>query len=157
MISILIRGRCALTEIMAYDEYGVHSKTSGSAASLSWTEESIKTTLKEVENTKLVLGVPFYVRYWQEKDGNVIKTSAISMQRANEIIKENNAKKVIKDGQYVALWQKDGYNFSIYLEDAFSINNRMNLIKKYNLSGVASWRRGFETEDIFKVINDALK
>ncbi|MBE7053943.1 MAG: hypothetical protein E7391_06695 [Ruminococcaceae bacterium] len=148
---------CDYVMLMAYDEYGVHSKTSGSAASLSWTEESIKTTLKEVENTKLVLGVPFYVRYWQEKDGNVIKTSAISMQRANEIIKENNAKKVIKDGQYVALWQKDGYNFSIYLEDAFSINNRMNLIKKYNLSGVASWRRGFETEDIFKVINDALK
>ena len=148
---------CDYVILMAYDEYGTHSKTSGSVASLSWTEESIKTTLKEVEREKLILGVPFYVRYWQEKDGKVVKTSAISMERANEIIQENGAEKYIQDGQYVAKWKKDGYDFSIYLENAFSIENRVALVRKYNLCGVASWRRGFETDDIFGVIKSALK
>jgi spore germination protein YaaH len=148
---------CDYTALMAYDEYGSHSTSSGSTASLSWVEDSIKTTLNEVENRKLILGIPFYVRYWQEKNGKVIKTSAISMERANEIIKENNAKKVIKDGQYVATWQKDGFTFSIYLEDEFSVKNRVNLINKYNLSGVASWRRGFETKNIWKTINDTMQ
>ncbi len=148
---------CDYTALMAYDEYGAHSTKSGSNASLSWVENSIKTTLNEVESKKLILGVPFYVRYWQEKNNKVIKTSAISMERANEIIKENNAQKVIKDGQYVATWQKDGYTYTIYLEDAFSIQNKVNLVNKYNLSGVASWRRGFETSNIWKTINDTLQ
>lgn len=143
---------CDYTALMAYDQYGTHSTASGPVAGLSWVEGSVKTTLSEVESKKLILGVPFYVRHWQEKNGKVIKTSAISMERAKQIADENNADIKEKDGQYVATWTKDGYNYTIYLEDAYSISNKVSLINKYNLAGVASWRRGFETSDIWQVI-----
>lgn len=147
---------CDYTALMAYDQYGTHSTTSGPVASFSWVEESIKTTLGEVESKKLILGVPFYVRHWQEKNGKVVKTSAISMERAKQIANENNAAISEKDGQYVAKWTKDGYNYTIYMEDAYSISNKLSLINKYNLAGIASWRRGFETSDIWQVIKSHL-
>jgi len=33
-----------------------------------------------------------------------------------------------------------------------SMEKRMELVKKYDLAGVAAWRRGFETPDIWTVI-----
>ena len=37
----------------------------------------------------------------------------------------------------------------MWMENADTIKNRVILSKKYNLAGVASWRRGFETEDVW--------
>ena len=146
------------TALMAYDQYGSWSKQSGPVASLSWVEESIKNTLKEVPENKLLLGIPFYVRYWQEKNGKVVKTGAISMQAAQNMADENNAQITYseKDGQYIANWQKDGYSYRIYLENMHSVDLKTSLIKKYNLAGAASWRRGLETEDVWQAIKNNL-
>lgn len=150
---------CDYVFVMAYDQNGTWSTASGPVAGFSWVEDVVKSVLSEVENQKLVLGVPFYVRHWKEQNGKVIKTSAISMQRANEIIKEKNAKITYseKDGQDVAKWQEGGFDYTIYLENASSILKKCTLINKYNLSGVASWRLGFETEDVWDKLQNILK
>jgi len=46
--------------------------------------------------------------------------------------------------------------YVLWLENANSIKSRIKLAKKYSLAGVASWRRGFETADVWKVIQDEL-
>jgi spore germination protein YaaH len=38
-----------------------------------------------------------------------------------------------------------------WLEDKDSVIKRLNLAKKYNLPGIASWRRGLETKDIWEI------
>lgn len=150
---------CDYIFVMAYDQNGTWSTKAGPVAGFSWVEDVVKSVLSEVENQKLVLGVPFYVRHWKEQNGKVVKTSAISMQRANEIIKEKNAKITYseKDGQNVAKWQEGGFDYTIYIEDAASILKKCTLIDKYNLSGVASWRLGFETYDVWTNIQNILK
>ncbi|MBE7037570.1 MAG: hypothetical protein E7404_01550 [Ruminococcaceae bacterium] len=149
---------CDYTVVMAYDQNGTWSEKAGPVAGFSWVEDVVKSVLSEVDNSTLILGVPFYVRHWKEQNGRVIKTSAISMQRAKEIINENGAKILYseKDGQNVATWSDGTYNYTIYIEDASSVAKKCTLINKYNLPGVASWRFGFETSDVWSAINDTI-
>ena len=149
---------CDYVALMAYDQYGAGSRESGSAAYLWWVEDSIKLTLNEVENDKLILGVPFYSRYWQEKDGKAVKTSALSMDNAQKKADENNAeiKLTADSGQQVAVWSDGEYDYKIYLENAYSISKKAELVKKYSLSGIASWRRGLENFEVWNVINETI-
>lgn len=145
--------------LMGYDQNGSWSKTSGSVAQLSWVENALKGIMEQVPNEQILLGVPFYTRVWEETNGKVTKTTAISMMTANDLIKQNNATLVWdeKSGQYVATYYKDGKTYKIWVEDATSIKLKSQLVNKYNLAGVAGWRRGFETQDIWSVIAESLK
>lgn len=141
--------------LMSYDEHGTWSEEGGSVASLAWVEEALKITLKEVPAEKLLLGVPFYTRLWEEKDGKVVKTSAIGMKTAQEKIKQAGAQIVydVASGQNYAEWSANGSVYKIWLEDEFSMTARVALIEKYKLAGVASWSKTFETANIWTVIN----
>ena len=61
-----------------------------------------------------------------------------------------------KIGQNVYTWSDGGYDYKIYMEDETSIKNKISLVGKYSLAGVASWRRGFESADIWQVIKDGI-
>ncbi len=143
--------------LMAYDQYYSGSKVAGPVAGLDWTEYCITSTLKEVPSEKLVLGMPYYIRIWETKDGKVIGSKAVSMSEAEKQAKENNA-----EAQYDSnfrltkySWKKDDTEYALWMENAVSIAERVKLAKKYSLSGVASWRRGFETEDVwYAIVNE---
>lgn len=139
--------------LMAYDQYYAGSKTAGPVGGLSWVEDSINLTLKEVPKEKLILGIPFYIRYWETKNNVVTSTKAISMETAQKMMNENNvSKKYIEaDGQYKIYWQDGNKECSFWLEDKTTVLKRLNLAKKYNLPGIASWRRGLETTDIWEI------
>ena len=47
--------------------------------------------------------------------------------------------------------------YSIWEEDAQSIESKMQLVEKYQLAGVAAWRLGLETADVWNIINQYLK
>ena len=60
------------------------------------------------------------------------------------------------DGQHKAVWSNKGIEYSFWFETAETIGKRVDIANKYNLAGVASWRRGFETADVWAQINDKL-
>lgn len=144
--------------LMAYDQYYAGSKTPGPVGGLSWVEDSVLLTLSEVPSEKLVMGMPFYTRYWETVNGKVTKTKAISMESAIKLIKENNPQMIYveTDGQHKAVWSNKGIEYSFWFETAETIGKRVDIANKYNLAGVASWRRGFETADVWAQINDKL-
>ena len=74
--------------LMAYDQYYAGSKKAGPVSGLNWAENAVKETLAEIPAEKLVLGMPFYTRYWETMGGNVVSTKAISMETAIKLIKE---------------------------------------------------------------------
>ena len=47
--------------------------------------------------------------------------------------------------------------YSIWLEDEKSIEEKMKLIRKAGLAGVAEWRLGYERSDVWKIISSYLK
>ena len=49
----------------------------------------------------------------------------------------------------------DTYN-QVWLEDAQSIGVKLNVMQNYNIGGVACWRLGYETSDIWDVIEEYL-
>lgn len=148
--------------LMAYDQHWTGSPISGSVSQLKWSEDNLKKVLLEVPKEKLLLGMPFYTRVWQEQyDANnklVVTSKAVSMDNAEKLIAENKAAKTwdTVSGQYFATYNKDGVTYKIWLENESSIKLRVELANKYNLAGVASWKIGFEKPSIWSVITTAL-
>jgi len=144
--------------LMAYDQNGSWSKKSGSVAQITWVEGSLKGVLEQVAPEKILLGLPFYTVLWEEQNGKVVKSSVISMKTTQDLIRENNPQLIWDDmsGQYIATYKKGSSTFKIWVEDAASIRLKASLIDKYGISGVAGWRRGLETPDIWNELNDML-
>ncbi len=145
--------------LMAYDQYGIGSKTAGPVAGLNWVEGCITSLLKEVQKEQIILGVPFYVRLWKTSGGKVTSTKAVSMAEASKLAYENSATYTYSqsDGQTIASWADGGYTYKMWMENAESIDKKASLKEKYGLSGLASWRRGFETIDVWQVIDKYIK
>ena len=144
--------------VMGYDEHYNGSETAGSVASLPWVVEGLEDTLKEVPAEKIIHGIPFYTRLWKTRAG-IVSSEAISMTQAEEVLKVHNVetywnKEVHQNyGKY-----EDGNDvYEIWLEDADSIAEKVQLVPKYQLAGVASWKLGFEDSGIWKVITKNLK
>ncbi|MFC5468594.1 glycosyl hydrolase family 18 protein [Cohnella suwonensis] len=151
--------------VMAYDEHWASSPEAGSVSSLPWAENSVKRILEEdqVPSDKLILGVPFYTRIWTEepdgKGGTKVSSKTMDMDAVNALIAEKKLKPALSEetGQkYVAF--KDGNAVKkIWIEDASTIVARAKLANDYDLAGVASWRRGFESQDVWAALDQALQ
>lgn len=161
--------RTALAEVvdymmlMAYDEYWASSPKSGSVSSLPWVERSVTAllTTDKIPPSKLVLGVPFYTRQWTEetKNGKLTASSkTLTMEAAQTIIKDKKLTPTFlaDTGQNYVEYKDGSKLIRIWLEDEVSIKARLDLVDKYNLAGVASWRRGFEKPAIWEVTKDNL-
>ncbi len=136
--------------VMAYDEHWSGSENAGSVASLSWVEEGIKKTLNEVPKEKLVLGIPFYTRIWEESDG-VLKSSAYSMKAVEDIVNRWGIEPSYDadTGQYYVEREKNNILYKVWIENEDSMKKRVDLINKYNLQGYACWKLGLETGGIW--------
>lgn len=144
------------TAVMAYDQNGLWSIKPGSVAQLSWVENKLKNTLESVEGNRLILCVPFYTRVWGTRSDSIISANAVSMESANGLIKQNNATVAWDDksGQNIASWtDQKGDKYYIWVEDAKSIALKAALVNKYKLAGIAGWRRGYETADIWPIMS----
>ncbi|WP_333657591.1 glycosyl hydrolase family 18 protein [Tissierella praeacuta] len=143
--------------LMAYDQHWASSPIAGSVAEYSWVEKTILGVLEYIPNNKLILGVPFYTRLWVEKDGKV-SSQALSMEMANKFISENNMDLIWDDNslQYYGQIEKDEKIYKIWLENKKSLEIKASLVHKYELAGIASWRKGFETADVWDSLHKVL-
>ena len=143
--------------IMGYDEHYVGSEA-GSVASLPWVEQGVEDTLKEVPAQRTVLAVPFYTRLWKTT-GGAVTSEAIGMSETQRILTENQVEPVWDGsvGQNYAEFEKDNTTYQIWIEDAQSLAEKVKLIPKYDLAGIAQWRLGFESSDIWSTISENLK
>ena len=143
--------------LMAYDEHWRTSPVSGSVASIGWVETGIINTLKSVPANKLILGIPFYMRKWEENDGKVT-AKTLTMDAAEKLIREKQLQPqwMADQGQYYFEYEEDGKLYRIWQEDARSIALKVGLADKYQLPGVAAWRKGFEKPEIWDVIDKSL-
>lgn len=165
----MIYDRRALAEsadyimVMAYDEHWGTSSVAGSVASLPWVERGLQEVLEEIPAEKLLLGVPFYTRLWEieylEGGSEKVTSRAYGMDRIKAILQEEGAKIVFceESGQNVASYQKGEKHYKVWLEDLTSLKSRLSLVEKYDLAGVAAWRRGFESEEVWKLFKETLK
>lgn len=144
--------------IMGYDEHYVGSEEAGSVASLPWVEKGIQDTLAEVPAERVINAVPFYSRLWKTLAGT-LSSEAIGMGQVQEVISKYKVETYWdkNTSQNYGTFENEGAEFQIWIEDAQSIAEKVKLSSKYNLAGVAAWKLGFESSDVWKAISDNLK
>ena len=144
--------------IMGYDEHYVGSEEAGSVASLPWVEQGIKDTLAEVPEERVINAVPFYSRLWKTLAGT-LSSEAIGMGQAQEVVAKYNVETYWdkNTSQNYGAFENEGAEFQIWIEDAQSIAEKVKLSSQYNLAGVAAWKLGFESSDVWQAISDNLK
>lgn len=144
--------------VMAYDQHWSSSKNAGSVAQYKWVEGNINMLFRQIPTDKMILGVPFYSRIWTEENG-IVKSQTLTMAQANKIISDKNLKVTWDDvsKQDYTEYTEGDKKVKIWLEDSNSIDYKVSLVNKYSLAGVGSWRKGFETQDVWETINSRLK
>lgn len=144
--------------IMGYDEHYSGSEVAGSVASLPWVEKGIQDTLAEVPAERVINAVPFYTRLWR-MDSVMPYSEAIGMDLAQQVLQENNADVYWNTdvSQYFGTYEKEGNTFQIWLEEKDSIAEKVKLVNKYNLAGVAAWKLGFENSNVWQAISENLQ
>lgn len=139
---------------MAYDQYGVSSTSAGTTAGADWVEVNIKKFLgqEEVSAEKIILGMPFYTRAWNETSSGV-KSTVISMKYVDSAVPEEATRQWNNDlKQYYVEYQKNGTNYKMWIEDENSIEAKFVLMHNYNLAGAAYWQKGMEKEGIWELV-----
>ena len=161
--------------VMAYDEHYAGSEE-GSVASIGFVKDGAKNTLDAgVPAEQLVLGMPFYTRIWaetpKEEDGDSaeaaaedyvgyeLSSEAVSMAEARSRIDANGAQITWLDdcGQNYAQYEVDGVTYKVWLEDAQSLDLKLQVMKDLNLAGAAFWKSGMETADVWDTISSYLE
>ena len=140
--------------IMGYDEHFAGSEEAGSVASIGYVRNGIEKTLEEVPAEKVINAVPFYTRLWETKASGDFISSALGMNAADKTLSNNGVTAEWSDeaGQYYAEFEKGESFYQIWLEEERSIEEKAKLIKEYGLAGIASWRLGYERDEIWDVI-----
>ena len=139
---------------MAYDQYGVSSTSAGTTAGADWVEVNIKKFLgqEEVSAEKIILGMPFYTRAWNETSSGV-KSTVISMKYVDSAVPEEATRQWNNDlKQYYVEYQKNGTNYKMWIEDENSIEAKFVLMHNYNLAGAAYWQKDMEKEGIWELV-----
>lgn len=164
-----ISDACDYMMLMAYDQYG--RTLAGPVASLAWVENNIIKVVEreKVDKNKLVLCVPFYSKYRKDKivmsgDEETYKNisyATLYMKSIKNYVDNPKYKESItwdeEMGQYYIEYRNQNILERMWIEDEEALKEKVNLVNKYDLAGVASWRWGFETPEAWSTINDELK
>ncbi|WP_441907500.1 glycosyl hydrolase family 18 protein [Paenibacillus sp. MCAF9] len=142
--------------IMAYDEHWKGSEVPGSVAGLNWVEEGVKQFLSYgIPRNKLMLGIPFYVREWKlDSTNKLVSNRAIFMKEIPKLIADTNAQGEMdpESGQMKYKYTKDGFTYLFWAETENTVKARIDIAKTYDLAGVAAWRLGYESSDLWTMM-----
>lgn len=159
--------------IMGYDEHTRGSAEAGSVASIDFITNGIDKTLEEVPANRVVNAIPFYTRMWKTEDKtdeelsvadvdengeiipyNITEVQNLPMQQAINTAKEHNASIVWDESkkQNYAEWNTNNGKTMIWLEDADSINAKLQVMKDRNIAGVAVWALGYSEDFAWNTI-----
>ncbi len=140
--------------IMGYDEHYAGSEEAGSVASYGFVKSGIERTLEEVPKEKVINAIPFYTRFWKTDGAGEVTSEALGMDRADAKVTANEAELAWDEEarQYYVGFDYEGSFYEMWLEEERSIEEKMALIREYDLAGVAAWRLGYERASIWDVI-----
>ena len=148
--------------IMGYDEHWSTSPKSGSVASINFVREGVTDTLALVPANKVILGIPFYTRLWQETgSGDSLKVSskAYGMGYGKQMMIDKGAKIEWNEevAQYYGEYKEGDVTFKMWMEDQRSLTEKLNIASGYRLAGISGWKLGLESEEAWEAISQYLK
>ena len=140
--------------IMGYDEHWHGSGDPGSVASIEYVSNGIEKTLSEVPAGKVVNALPLYMIVWTTNGVNVTD-EYLTMNNVADFLKQVGAQPVWDETtcQNYLEWQSGSGLKQVWLEDAESIRVKLNVMSTNEIGGVAVWRLGYGTPEVWELIN----
>ena len=85
---------------------------------------------------------------------NKVSSTALGMDEAQQVIQDAGVQAEWDDTakQNYAQWEADGGTYKIWLEDNASLEEKLKLVKRDNLAGVAEWKLGWENSGVWDLI-----
>lgn len=139
--------------IMGYDEYYSGSPEAGPVASIQFVENGIADTVAVVPQNKVINAVPFYTRVWKTENGE-LTSEAVSMDVATQFVANNGVETYWNETtchNYGEAQIGDIF-YQVWLEDTQALQDKLNVMKKYNIGGVAEWKLGMENPAAWDLI-----
>ena len=139
--------------VMGYDEHYAGGDA-GSVASISYVKDGIENTLKEVPKEKVINAVPFYTRVWTVNEGKTT-SKAYGIADARQWVADNHVDLTWDQelGQFYGSTVNGNGEQYIWMEDEKSMALKIGLVKEVDLAGVACWKLGFESSDIWDIVS----
>jgi spore germination protein len=148
-----------LISLMTYSE-NTRRTPPGPVASLQWMRENIDYFLKFVPREKLSLGIPTYGDHWYAKEDRTIPERARSWSETvnwswGSSIAERHGAAIQWDSVArvpFAYFSNGGIYEWVFLENARSFREKMNLARAYRLRGFSVWVLGPEDPAIWDIL-----
>lgn len=139
--------------IMGYDEYYTGCGEAGPNASINYVENGIVKTKESVPAEKIINAVPFYTRVWSSGSNGVV-SETLTMVNQDEWLKKIGVTPIWLDEycQNYVEYQANDTLVQCWLEDAESIQVKLQVMKAQGIAGVASWKLGIEDSKVWDVI-----
>ena len=139
--------------MMGYDEHYLGGPEAGSVASIDFVSNGLDATLQQVPAEKVVNAVPFYTILWKTT-GAEVSSETLAMNNTADFIKRRGLNPVWDDTtcQNYAEWKSGSSLYQIWFEDAESIKVKLNVMRAKDIAGVAVWRLGRGTPEVWALL-----
>ncbi len=140
-------------------------------SSYNFVKEGIEETIKQVPASKVISGIPFFTRLWEERpktaeelaaeagsegaDSSIsVSSEAYDMETAKNKITEAGVELTWDEDaqQNYATWTVGDATYKMWLEDEQSIEPKLKLMKEHKLAGTAAWALGQERAEVWTLI-----
>lgn len=134
--------------IMTYDYHGSWGGP-GAVADIAMVERDLQYALSLIPKNKLYLGIPGYGYDWSSKGVESLEYEAIQklITRFGSTVQWDDASKS-PHFNYTA----DGIAHQVWYENSHSLLFKLDLVKKYDIAGIALWKLGGEDSEFWPLI-----
>ena len=144
--------------LMCYDK---NPGAAGPQAPIDWVEDVVDYALNRIPANKVVLGIGAYGYGWTNTGGRTTWLHTRNevdyrIKFINETIRDYNIQPKWDEKSAMANFtftDNEGVTHNVWYENAESIGKKAELAKKKNLKGIAFWRLGYTTPEIWEAVN----
>jgi spore germination protein YaaH len=134
--------------VMSYDD----PNSTGPIAEYSWLKQVADYSLKFIPAEKISLGIPLYFWKWNETSGKLVDVGGYSGVQKVLMRPHTVGYSVTEQAPFIKYTLKKNH-YTVWYENAKSITNKVNLIRRDKLMGFSAWVLGLETPGIFSAVN----
>ena len=135
--------------VMTYDQHTSNTNP-GPVSGRPWLEACLKRVLAEAPAKKVMLGVPLYYRRFRPQgvlEGTHAEALALSRAR-NATLRRDPI-----EGESTFVFDEEGAANVVWLQDAESLRDRLDLARRLRLLGFSAWRLGHEDPEAWPYLS----